>query len=159
MTRIPTKIGHVHLKVRDLDRAVDFYTRFLGLNVTERIGHQFAFLSAGTMHHEVALQALGPDAPSPPRHGVGLYHTAFEVPDRRMLAEVYRLLINAEIDVNPIDHRISWALYFNDPDGNGLEVYCDTRTDEHGVARWQGFSRPLPAARLTSLLDRSAPTA
>src|SRR5690349_11407037 len=78
-----TKIGHAHLKVRDLQRSIDFYTRFLGLNVTEVVGNHYAFLTAGTYHHEIALQNVGSGAPQPPSRGTGLYHVAFEVPDKR----------------------------------------------------------------------------
>jgi len=79
-------LGHVHLKVRDLERAIGFYSRVLGLRVTERVDAHFAFLSGGDAHHEVALQELGPEAAGPDPHGVGLYHVAFEVPDAASLA-------------------------------------------------------------------------
>src|SRR4051794_31683435 len=95
------KIGHAHLKVRNLDRAVDFYTRLLGMRVTEQVGGHFAFLTAGDMHHEIALQAVGPNAALPDPRGVGLYHVAFEVPDKRSLAEAYFRLTGAGLDVYP----------------------------------------------------------
>lgn len=143
-----TKIGHVHLKVRDLDRAVAFYTRFLKLQVVERVGNHYAFLSAGSMHHEVALQNVGANAPKPNPYGTGLYHAAFEVSDRLAFQAAYQALTDAGIDVHAVDHRISWALYFTDPDGNGLEIYWDTRTEQHGVPLWQGRNEPLPAEKL-----------
>jgi len=120
-----TELGHVHLKVRDVDRAVAFYRDVLGLGVTERVGN-YAFLSYGDRHHDVALQGLGDDARGPSR-GVGLYHAAFEVPNADALSETYRRLRERGVEVSPVDHGISKALYFDDPDGNGLEVYLDTR--------------------------------
>ena len=139
-----TKIGHAHLKVRDLDRAVAFYTRFLALHETERVGNQYAFLTGGDFHHEIALQAVGSDAPAPLAAGVGLYHIAFEAPSRRDFAAIYRALTEAGITVATVDHLISWAMYFDDPDGNGLEVYWDTRTEPHGRVVWRGENLLLP---------------
>ena len=138
-----TKIGHAHLKVRDLDRAIDFYTRFLGMHLTERVGNHYAFLTSGSMHHEIALQRLGPNAPRPAAHSTGLYHVAFEVPDRRAFAEAYRTLTEAGIPVAPVDHFISWAMYFDDPDGNGLEIYSDSRALPAGRQLWRGENAPL----------------
>ena len=85
-----TKIGHAHLKVRDLDRSIEFYTHFFDLKLVERVGDQYAFLTGGEFHHEIALQNVGPGAPQPQPHGTGLYHVAFEVPDRRSFALAYR---------------------------------------------------------------------
>ena len=148
----PRELGHVHLKVRDVERAVEFYTEILGLDVTERTG-QFAFLTFGERHHDVALQGLGPDAPSRgdepldssearrashgPNRGVGLYHAAFEVEDPEALAATHRRLRERGISVSPVDHGISKALYFSDPDGNGLEVYLDTR-NQNDQRTWGG---------------------
>ena len=142
-------LGHAHLKVRDLERAVEFYTRFFGLSVTERLGGQYVFLSGNSMHHQLALQKISEDAKGPDPSSVGLYHLAFEVPDRESLVEAYRALRRADIPVRAIDHGISQALYFDDPDGNGLEIYRDTRQEPGGVQRWQGNSRPLDEADLS----------
>ena len=137
-----TKVGYAHLKVRDLQRSIDFYTRFLGLDVTEVVGNHYAFLTAGTYHHEIALQNVGPDAPQPPSRGTGLYHVAFEVPDKRSFALAYSALHEAGIPVVAVDHYISWAMYFDDPDGNGLEIYWDTRTQPRGRQLWYGDNAP-----------------
>jgi len=138
--QIDASLGHVHLKVRDLDRAVGFYTDVLDLGVTERIA-RFAFLSFGDHHHDIALQEVPPDAPGPST-GVGLYHAAFEVPDEDALRTVHERLQARDIPVSPVDHGISRALYFDDPAGNGLEVYRDTRA-ERDRETWGGENRPF----------------
>ncbi len=143
-------IGHVHLKIRDLKRSIAFYRQYLGMEVTESLGHRFVFMSAGKSHHELALQEVGMQAATPAPHDVGLYHMAFEVPDREALAATYQKLTEAGVPVYPVDHRISWAIYFNDPDSNGVEVYWDTRQTEHGVDRWEGVDRPLDVTKLQS---------
>jgi catechol 2,3-dioxygenase len=141
-------LGHAHLKVRDLARSVAFYTRFFDLRVTEEIPGAFVFLSGGPVHHELALQQVGPDAAPPNPYGVGLYHIAFEVPERRAFAQAYNALTRAGVPVAAVDHGISWAIYFSDPDGNGLEIYWDTRREPEGKARWDGRSLPLGAVRI-----------
>jgi len=141
-------IGHVHLKIRNLQRSIEFYRQYLGMEVTEMLDHHFVFMSAGKMHHELALQEVGMQAATPAPHDVGLYHVAFEVPDRPALAATYRKLKAAGVPVYPVDHRISWAIYFKDPDGNGVEVYWDTRQAAHGADRWEGIDQPLDVAEL-----------
>jgi catechol 2,3-dioxygenase len=137
-------LGHVHLKVRDLERAVAFYTDVFGLAVTERAG-RFAFLSFGDHHHDVALQEIAATAPDddpavvPASAAVGLYHAAFEVDDEAALRAVYETLQERGVDVSPVDHRISKALYFEDSSGNGLEAYVDTR--ESADEQWEGTNR------------------
>ena len=138
-----TALGHAHLKVRDLRRSIDFYTRFFDLRVVEQIGDQYVFLSGGALHHELALQHLGTGAPGSDPRAVGLYHIAFEVPDKRSFAVAWRELTEAGISAAAVDHRISWAMYFDDPDGNGLEIYCDTRYLPDGAELWHGQNRPL----------------
>jgi catechol 2,3-dioxygenase len=108
------------------------------------VGNHYAFLTSGPLHHEIALQRVGPNAPRPPAHGTGLYHVAFEVPDRRSFAQAYQTLKEAGIPVSPVDHFISWAMYFDDPDGNGLEIYADSRTLPEGRPLWHGENAPLP---------------
>ena len=132
-------LGHVHLRVRDLERALSFYRAVLDLDVSERHG-RYAFLSWGDRHHHaVALQAVGADAPGPSR-GVGLYHAAVEADSLDRLEAVYGRLRERGADVSPVDHGISKALYFEDPDGNGLELYVDTR-EERGDGEWRGQNR------------------
>ncbi len=148
-----TKIGHAHLKVRNLERSVEFYTRFLGMRVTEQVDDRYVFLTGGDFHHEIALQRVGAMAPSPPAHGTGLYHVAFEVPDKRSFALAYRALKQADIVVATVDHYISWAMYFDDPDGNGLEIYWDTRNEPGGRRLWEGKNRPLEEATILAALE------
>ena len=152
----PTKIGHAHLKVRDLDRAIAFYTRFFGLKLVERVDDHYVFLTGGDFHHEIALQNVGPRAPLPPSHGTGLYHVAFEVPDRRAFALAYKTLAAAGVSVATVDHLISWAMYFNDPDGNGLEIYWDTRDEPDGQKLWRGRNVPLLEEKILAALKEPA---
>jgi catechol 2,3-dioxygenase len=141
----PHSVGHVHLKVRDAERSIDFYTDVLDLSVTER-HDRYAFLSWGTRHHDVALQAVGEDAAGP-GPGVGLYHAAFEVAGNDGLRAVYEALQAREVSVSPVDHGIARALYFEDPDGNGLEVYADTRA-EHDQWEWAGTNESFDPSSL-----------
>ena len=147
-----TMIGHAHLKVRDLARSLEFYTRFFDLKVTEEIPGAFAFLSGGSLHHELALQEVGAAAPTPHPHGVGLYHIAFEVSDKRSFAQAYNTITKAGFPAAAVDHGISWAMYFSDPDGNGLEIYWDTRREPEGKRDWGGRSLPLGAVRILEAL-------
>lgn len=138
------RIGHVHLKIRNMQKSLDFYQKYLGMKVTENLGDAMVFMTSGETHHELALQEVGSTAATPKRHDVGLYHVAFEVPDKKTFIETYQKLKAGGFAAYPVDHRISWALYFNDPDGNGLEVYWDTRGTQHGADVWEGRDRPLP---------------
>lgn len=147
------KLGHVHLKVRDLEISVSFYRSLFGLEVTEEVGDHFAFMTGNEMHHQLALQARGPSAPAPDPGSVGLFHVAFEVPDKKTFAEKYRQLLDMQIRPYTIDHIISWAMYFNDPDGNGLEIYVDTRDEPEGSPSWKGANRPLEQDDILGFLD------
>lgn len=122
-----TRVGHVHLKVADLDRAIAFYSGILGFDVVGRYGTQAAFLSAGGYHHHIGLntwESLG-GSPPPPGH-TGLYHTAFLFPDRKSLANALKRLVQAGHPLTGAsDHGVSEALYLDDPDGNGVELYRD----------------------------------
>ena len=122
-----TRVGHVHLKVADLDRAIAFYSGLLGFDVTQRYGAQAAFLSAGGYHHHIGLNTWeSKDGTPPPRGHTGLYHSAFLFPNRRALAQVFKRLVDAGYPLEgSADHGVSEALYFSDPDGNGVELYRD----------------------------------
>ena len=122
-----TRIGHVHLKVADLERAIAFYSGILGFDVMQRYGTQAVFLSAGGYHHHIGLNtwdSKGGTAP-PPGH-TGLYHTAFLFPDRAALANVLKRLVDVKYPLDGAsDHGVSEAIYLSDPDGNGVELYRD----------------------------------
>ena len=150
-----TKLGHAHIKVRDLDRAVAFYREFLGLVVTERVRDSYALLASpgNGAHHEIALQDVGPLAPAPPSRATGLYHVAFEVEDARSLAEADEALARAGVPVVAVDHGIGRALYFSDPDGNGIEAYLDTRGEPGGQRLWRGCTLPVAGEELLAGLE------
>lgn len=122
-----TRIGHVHLKVADLDRALGFYSGVLGFQLQQRFGTQAAFVSAGGYHHHIGLNTWESLGGSPPAPGTtGLYHTAVLYPTRAALADALRRLIEANIPLDGAsDHGVSEALYLRDPDGNGVELYWD----------------------------------
>ena len=121
------RIGHVHLKVSDLDRALAFYCGVLGFELTQRYGSQAAFISAGGYHHHIGLNTWESKGGSPPPRGsTGLYHTAILYPSRAALADALQRLIEAKIPLDGAsDHGVSEALYLSDPDGNGVELYWD----------------------------------
>lgn len=120
-------IGHVHLKVADLDRALAFYCDVLGLELQQRFGSQAAFISAGGYHHHIGLNTWESAGGNPPPPGTtGLYHLALRYPDRATLADALRRLIKAGIPLDGAsDHGVSEALYLHDPDHNGVELYRD----------------------------------
>jgi len=122
-----TRIGHVHLKVSDLERAVAFYNGVLGFEITQRFGSQAAFLSAGGYHHHLGLNTWESAGASPPPPGTtGLYHIAILYPNRRELADALQRLRRAHIALDGAsDHGVSEALYLHDPDRNGVELYWD----------------------------------
>src|SRR6266542_3341172 len=124
-------IGHVHLKVADVDRALAFYRDVLGFEVQQRWGSDAAFISAGGYHHHIGLNSWESRGGSPPPPGTtGLYHVAIRYPTRATLADALRRLVDANIPLSGAsDHGVSIALYLADPDGNGLELYWD-RPDE-----------------------------
>ena len=122
-----TRIGHVHLKVADIERSLKFYRDLLGFEVTMRYGTQAAFISAGGYHHHIGLNTWNSkDMPPAKEEGVGLYHTAIVYPTRKDLAFIFQRLIKADYPLTGAsDHGVSEALYLNDPDGNGVELYWD----------------------------------
>jgi catechol 2,3-dioxygenase len=142
------RIGHVHLKVADLERAIGFYRGVLGFELTQRFGSQAAFLSAGGYHHQIGLNTWESAGGLPPLPGTtGLYHVAILYPTRVLLADALRRLLAAGIELDgAADHGVSEALYLRDPDGNGVELYWDRpqeqwpRSSDGGLAM---FTRPL----------------
>lgn len=120
-------IGHVHLTVSDLDRALAFYRDLLGFEVTARYCDQAVFLSAGGYHHHIGLNTwAGPGATPPPGGHTGLYHVAILLPSRKALATTIKRLIDAGYPLGgSADHGVSEAIYLQDPDRNGIELYCD----------------------------------
>jgi catechol 2,3-dioxygenase len=147
-----TRIGHVHLKVADLDRAIAFYSGVLGFAVTQRYGRQAAFLSAGGYHHHIGLntwESAG-GTPPPPGH-TGLYHVAILYPDRASLADALARVLAAGLPLEgAADHGVSEAIYLRDPDGNGVEL-CRDRPE----AEWPRDATGNPAM-ITAPLDLRA---
>src|SRR5580692_4639011 len=121
------RIGHVHLKVADLERALGFYAGILGLEIMQRVGPGAAFLSAGGYHHHIAVNTWESLGGSPPPDGsTGLYHTAIVYPTRAALATALRRVLAAQIPLDgAADHGVSESIYLRDPDDNGVELYCD----------------------------------
>src|SRR6185503_12449954 len=142
------EIGHVHLKVADLERALAFYRDVLGFELTQRLGPSAAFLSAGGYHHHIGLNIWESAGGRPPAEGAtGLYHLAILYPTRTELGDALRRLMKARIPLEGAsDHGVSEALYLRDPDDNGVELYWDRpqeewpRTEEGGLAM---YTRPL----------------
>ena len=127
-----TRIGHVHLKVADLERALGFYCGVLGFEVMQRIGSGAAFISAGGYHHHIGLNTWESKGGQPPPPGAtGLFHTAILYPTRAALADALRRLVAAGIPLDGAsDHGVSEALYLRDPDQNGVELYWDKPEDQ-----------------------------
>jgi len=146
-------IGHVHLKVADLERALDFWCGVIGFEEQARMGEQAAFISAGGYHHHIGLNTWESKGGSPPPPGTtGLYHVAVRFPDRKTLAAAVRRVLEAGVQLEGAsDHGVSEAIYLRDPDGNGAELYRDRpredwpRSEDEGVAM---FTRRLDLAAL-----------
>lgn len=154
--RVPaqTRIGHVHLKVSDLQRSLSFYCDLLGFDLITMYGTQAAFVSAGGYHHHIGLNTwYSKDAPPAPVHAAGLFHVAIVYPTRRDLAVIFDRLRNAHYPFSGAsDHGVSEALYLNDPDENGLELYWDRPMDQwprNEAGNIEMYTRPL---NLESLL-------
>jgi len=154
-----TRIGHVHLKVSDLERSLDFYCGLLGFELTTRYGKDAAFISAGGYHHHIGLNTwYSKNAPPAEKNSVGLFHTAVLFPTRKDLAVIYDRLRRAYYPLTGAsDHGVSEALYLNDPDGNGVELYCD-RPKEQWNYREEGtlqmFTKALDMDSLLGELDQ-----
>ncbi len=153
-----TRIGHVHLKVANLNRSLEFYRDLLGFEVTMLYGSQAAFISAGGYHHHIGLNTWhSKDAPPATQGGVGLYHTAILYPTRKDLAFIYDRLRKAHYPLTGAsDHGVSEALYLDDPDGNGVELYWD-RPKELWPTNNKGsldmFTKGLDLANLLKEMD------
>ena len=153
-----TRIGHVHLKVADIERALGFYRDVLGFEVTQWYGEDAVFLSAGGYHHHIGLNTwMSRNADPAPPHSAGLFHLAILYPERRDLAQALRWLVDAEYPLEGAsDHGVSEALYLSDPDGNGVELYWDRpreewpRTPDGGLAM---MTAPLDIKDLLAELD------
>ncbi|MES1245723.1 MAG: VOC family protein [Acidobacteriota bacterium] len=151
-------IGHVHLKVADIERALRFYRDVLGFELTQRMGHGAAFLSAGGYHHHIGLNTWESQGGRPPAPGTtGLYHVAIRYPDRRSLADALQRVAAAGIQLEgAADHGVSEALYLRDPDDNGVELYWDRpredwpRTADGELAM---YTRPLDIPGLLATLE------
>jgi catechol 2,3-dioxygenase len=154
-------IGHVHLKVADLERAVSFYREVLGFELTQRYGDSAAFLSAGGYHHHIGLNVWhSRGGPRPPRNATGLYHFAIRYPDRPALADALRRLQRAGVALDGAsDHGVSEALYLHDPDGNGIELYTDRPQSEWPRAANGELMMATGALDLAALLRESSPDA
>jgi len=154
-------IGHVHLKVADLDRALAFYCGVLGFELVQRMGNAAAFISAGGYHHHIGLNTWESAGGRPPAPGsTGLYHLAIRYPDRRTLADALMRLQHAGIALDgAADHGVSEALYLRDPDDNGVELYCDRpqaawpRTPDGALAM---YTRRLDIPALLAALKTDA---
>ena len=152
------RIGHVHLKVADLQRSIEFYQGLLGFELTMMYGAQAAFLSAGGYHHHIGLNTWHTlNAPPSKDNAVGLYHTAFLYPTRKDLAIIFDRIRRAHYPLTGAsDHGVSEALYLDDPDGNGVELYWD-RPKELWPSNPDGsltmFTRPLDLGSLLQELD------
>lgn len=159
--RIPTqtRIGHVHLKVADLERSLQFYRDLLGFEVTTMYGDQAAFISAGGYHHHIGLNTWHSAGAAPaPKNNVGLYHTAIVYPTRKDLAVIFDRLRKANYPLSGAsDHGVSEAIYLDDPDGNGVELYWD-RPRELWPSKADGslemFTLPIDLQDLLKELER-----
>ncbi len=153
-----TRIGHVHLKVADLQHSLDFYCGLLGFDLVTTYGAEAAFLSAGGYHHHIGLNVwFSKDGPKPPQNSVGLFHMAILYPTRKDLAEIFNRIKGAGYPITGAsDHGVSEAIYLNDPDDNGLELYWDKPKDQWPIdhaGNLRMFTARLDLNELLSELD------
>jgi catechol-2,3-dioxygenase len=147
------KIGHLRFKVGDLDRSIAFYTGHLKMTLTETVRDEYAFLGCSEAHHEIALMKVSGTGPSPSPESTGFEHLAFEVADKKAFAEAFMSLSKSGVAVKPIDNGISWAMYFADPDGNQVELFCDNRADPGGRLEWKGIWDVLDVEAIKAALE------
>ena len=150
-----TRIGHIHLKVSDLDKALAFYRGLLGFEIMQRFGSSAVFISAGGYHHHIGLNTWHSKNASPaPVNSCGLYHTAILYPTRKDLAVVFKRLADAKYPLSgAADHGVSEALYLNDPDGNGVELYWDKPKEKWPFDAMGNLQMVTEALDLDSLLS------
>jgi catechol 2,3-dioxygenase len=153
------RIGHVHLKVADLERSLAFYCDVLGFQLTQRYGPGAAFVAAGGYHHHIGLNTWESRGGAPPPRGsTGLYHAAILYPTRAALADALRRLLRAGVPLDGAsDHGVSEALYLRDPDGNGLELYRDRPESEWPRTPAGELAMTMGALDIEALLDETAP--
>ncbi|MBY6165121.1 VOC family protein [Pseudooceanicola nitratireducens] len=153
-----TRVGHIHLKVADLDRAIAFYSGVLGFELQQKFGSQAAFLSAGGYHHHIGLNTWESRGATPPPPGhTGLYHSAFLYPDRASLGDALRRVVEAGIPLDgAADHGVSEAIYLRDPDGNGVELYRDRPEADWPRDAKGNLSMVNSPLDLQALLDEAA---
>ncbi len=152
-----TRIGHVHLKVADLEKSLAFYRDLLGFEITSYYGDSAVFLSAGGYHHHIGLNTWHSQGSSPPPVGhTGLYHVAILLPDRQSLARLVKRLLDARYPLQGAsDHGVSEAVYLADPDDNGIELYVDRPREswpKDAEGNLQMFTRPLDLTQLLAEL-------
>ena len=150
-----TRIGHVHLKVSDIKKSMEFYCGLLGFEVTTMYGEEAAFISAGGYHHHIGLNTwYSKDGGPAPLHTAGLFHTAILYPTRKELAIIYKRIMDADYPFTGFaDHGVSEALYLNDPDNNGVELYWDKPKEQwpfHKDGSLEMYTKQLD---ITSLLN------
>ena len=153
-----TRIGHVHLKVSDLNNSIHFYCEILGFEITMKYGNQAVFISAGGYHHHIGLNTWqSKNAPRASKHGVGLYHTAILYPTRKDLGRILKRLNDFEYQLTgAADHGVSEAIYLDDPDGNGVELYWDRPKEEwplNSIGEIDMYTKPLNLSNLLELAD------
>ena len=153
-----TTVGHIHLTVRNLERALGFYRDLLGFEVSARYGESAVFLSAGGYHHHIGLNTwAGTDAVPAPRGHTGMYHVAFLYPSRLELAKVLKNIIDAGYPIDgTADHGVSEAVYLRDPDGNGVELYVDRPREQWNVSNdgmVEMVTQPLDLASILKELE------
>ncbi len=149
-----TRIGHVHLKVADLERSLSFYRDLLGFKEMQRYGDSAVFISAGGYHHHIGLNTwYSKNAPPAPARSAGLFHTALLYPTRKDLAQILKRLIEAKYPLTGAsDHGVSEALYLDDPDSNGVELYWDKPNDQWPVDSQGNLQMVTEALDLEELL-------
>ena len=154
-----TRIGHIHLKVADLERSLKFYHDLLGFEVQQYYGDSAAFISAGGYHHHIGLNTWhSKNAPPAPRNTTGLYHTAILYPTRKDLAVILKRLIDAKYPLTgAADHGVSQAIYLDDPDSNGVELYWDRPKEEWPKDEKGNLQMVTEALDLDDLLKSAGP--